>query len=183
MSDTKYESFSVGDDGYMSLYGKTYGAQTFTIGVSGSNEHHKLTSVKAYLTTPSVFSPYLTIIGVGLTDGTYPTGQCIVSGTITTGGITSTPAWIEVNMVGGTMILEPSTKYALIIYSPSSTIGNSVYWRCDGSSPAYTGGGTLVSANSGSSWTSDVTKDCLFYEYGIETVKLELYGRTAIYGQ
>jgi hypothetical protein len=182
MSDTQYETYNAGDDGYISLYGATWGSQMFTVGTVGPSVHHKITSVKLYLDAQTVTIAYDTTISIRETSAAKPFGSDLCSGVIPASTITTTAAWYEVSMSPSTIILQPGTVYAIVLRCPGTSSLNSVWWRCDGSSPSYTGGAVCISTNSGVDWSGDASKDLMFYEYGIEVHSIEHYIRSTMYG-
>ncbi len=183
MSDTQYETYNAGDDGYVQLYGSTWVSQMFTIGTVGSNVPHKITSVKLYLDAPSATIAYDTTVSIRATSSSAPTGSDLCSGVILADTITITETWYEVTMSPSNIILHPSTMYAIVVRCPGTGALNQLYWRSDGSTPTYTGGAVSVSTDSGVNWGSvDGTKDQMFYEYGIQVHGTEHYAGTTMYG-
>lgn len=182
MSDTQYETYNAGNDGYIALYGTNWGAQTFTIGTVGSNVHHKITSVKLYLDAQTITIAYDTTISIRATSSSRPVGSDLCSGVIPASTITTIAAWYEVTMSPSNIVLQPGTMYAIVVRCPGTSDLNSVWWNYDGSSPTYTGGTLCTSDNSGDSWSTDASKDLMFYEYGIEVHAIEHYIGSTIYG-
>jgi hypothetical protein len=177
MSDTQFETYNIDEDGSVYIYDIYWIAQTFTIGNVGPNLVHKITSVKLYLKGAAATLYNDTNIGIRNTDSnSKPTGSNLGSGTIPTGTITTTTSWYEVT-ISPSVIVKPNTMYAIIVSVPTGTVLNRLEWRCDGSSPTYTGGTSASSSDSGGTWTLDGLKDLYFYEYGISSINTYLVTR------
>ena len=165
MSDTLYERYNTGHDNYDYIYGAKWRAQTFTVGNTGANENHNITSVKLLLYR--VESPGTVTVGIrAVDDDGKPTGSDLTSGT-TNGNTLPTGSpyeWREITLTSYT--LQASTKYAIVFRVPNGDSSNSCVWRRDASSPTYTGGSKCYSLNSGSTWTTDTFNDFMFEEYG-----------------
>lgn len=162
---TLYERYNTGDDGNIYFYSDDWETQTFTIGNTGTNEDHDITSVKLLLYR--VGSPGTITVGIRATDaGGKPTGPDLTSGT-TNGNTLPTGSpyeWREITLTAYT--LSASTKYAIVCRCEGANYTNRVMWRVDASSPTYGGGSRGYSDNGGGSWSLDTYRDCLFEEYG-----------------
>lgn len=156
-----YESYSTGDDGDGSICGTWWDAQTFTPSVA-----HTITRVKLLLYGQGM--PGTITVGIRATDGSgLPTGSDLCSGT-TDGNTLPTGSpyeWREVTFTSG-YDLSAGTQYAIVVRAPSGDFSNRGIWRCDASSPTYSGGNLLQSSNSGSNWNSYSNLDFMFEEWG-----------------
>jgi hypothetical protein len=164
-----YEYYNTGDDNHVWLYGSTWAAQTFTPSVA-----HTITSVKLKLFR--VGSPGTVTVSIRATSGGQPAGGALCSGT-TTGDTLTTSApgeWREITLGSG-YGLSGGTTYAIVVRATGGDSSNYLWWRVDGSSPAYAGGMYLLSFNSGSIWTSGASYDLMFEEWGNATVGWETY--------
>lgn len=166
LSDTLYERYNTGDNTYVVNYGAYWTAQTFTIGNTGTNEDHNITSVKLLLARAG--SPGTVTVSIRATDGSgYPTGNDLTSGTLNGNDFTTDSAglWYEFTLTP--YGLSASTKYAVVERNQGTNPGNTVKWRLDTTTPTYTGGSYFSSGNSGSVWTPNTDYDTMFEEYGL----------------
>jgi len=158
---TLYEGYNVGDDDGYTIYGGYWSAQTFTVGAVG----HSVTSVKLKmyrLGTPGVLTVSIRATGG---DGK-PTGGDLTSGTTDANLFTTSAPGQFYEIAVTRYILSPNTKYAIIIRISGGDWGNCVAYRCDSSSPTYSGGNWLASSNSGSSWGTYTGVDMMFEVWG-----------------
>jgi hypothetical protein len=158
---SSYEVYNTNDDWRWVLYGSAWKAQTFTVGASG----HTVTSVK--LKFWRIGNPGTVTVSIRATDvDGHPTGSDLTSGTIDGNTFTtdSNGAFYEISLAEYT--LTAGTKYAIVVRATGGGISDQVWWRLDASSPTYTGGNSEYSADSGGSWTSILTWDCMFEVWG-----------------
>lgn len=160
---TKYEYYDSGDDGAAGFYSANWNAQTFTTTVSFT-----MTSVK--LLVYRIGSPGTVTISIQGVDGSNkPDGSDIAGLSITddpsTYTISSSGLWVEY-VFSAPAILSATTRYAIVMRTASGDLDNRVMPRADISSPAYTNGESLISPNSGSSWTAVASADILFETWG-----------------
>jgi hypothetical protein len=89
----------------------------------------------------------------------------LASGTYDVSTITTDSGgeWIYIDLGAGTA-LTASTSYTASLSFDVIDI-NKMYLRLDASSPAYAGGSRRYTNNSGSSWTTDNTRDLMFETY------------------
>ena len=156
-----YEYYNTGDDVAAGGYLNHWRAQTFTPQVA-----HKIASVKLKLYRTG--SPGTVTVGIRATDvDGHPTGADLCSGTTNGNTLTTDTAgeWRGITLGAG-YNLSASTKYAIVVRATSGDIDNRFYWRADNSSPSYSGGNHEYSSNSGSSWDTVTTADCMFEEWG-----------------
>ena len=166
MSDTLYERYTTNDDGDQDIYGNLWRGQTFTIGNTGTNEDHNITSVKLLLYR--IGSPGTITVSIKATSEELPTGDDLASGT-TNGDTLPTESpyeWREITF-GTPYTLSASTKYAICVRISGGDTSNAPLWRIDKTSSAYTGGDSVYSINAGGTWYRTVGRDMMFMEYGI----------------
>lgn len=164
MSDTLYERYNAGDDGVITTYGASWKAQTFTVGNTGANVNHSITSVKLKLYRVGL--PGTITVSIRSVDGdSKPTGGDLTSGTTNGDTLTTNTAgeWREISLIS--YGLSSDTMYAIVIRAVEGSADNLLRIRIDNSSPTYTGGVRQYSANSGVSWSLS-SSDALFEEYG-----------------
>jgi len=171
---TKYEYYNTGDDNNGGGSWSSYKlCQTFT-----PTTNHKITSVKLLLLRAG--NPGTITVGIyNTTDNpAYPTGNALCSGT-TNGNTLPTGSpyeWREITLGDG-YDLVAGTTYAIVTQGSGGNGSNAVYWRCDTSSPTYSGGMYGRSTSSGTWGTAqmDNSKDDLFEEWGeggqVETLR------------
>lgn len=159
-SSQKYEHYDTGDDGYETIYGDQWRAQTF-----GGFGSHVIGRVRLKLYR--VGSPGdLTVSIQEIDDNDHPTGGDLCSGTIN-GNILTTDtagAWYEITLGYG-FYLDTTKTYAIVARALSGDASNCVRWRADITSPTYTSGNAVASTDGGSTWASQTDRDLLFEEY------------------
>lgn len=96
-----------------------------------------------------------------------PTGADLCSGTLSAATWTSTTGgdWQEITLGAGALITS-GVQYAICVRMSAPDGTNYMNWRLDGSSPTYSGGQRVYSSNSGSTWGSTSTQDCMFENWG-----------------
>jgi hypothetical protein len=115
--------------------------------------------------------PGILTVSVRAVDGSgHPSGVDLCIGTIDGNAIqfldSSGAGWVWIPFTTGAL-LAMATKYALVVRCANS----SLYWRCDTTSPTYTGGNREYSTNSGTSWTADNAKDFMFQVFYTWTIR------------
>ena len=156
-----YGTGGVDDDTDSQIRGDAWRAQTFTV-----VEAHKIDQVDLYLgktgnpTGDLTVGIYTTSAGLPLTNGE----TALVEGTKACADIDAGPATVIITLTP--YALTPGTKYAIVAKVPGGSAGNYINWRLDASTPTYTGGSTITSANAGVLWSTQTTQDQLFKEYG-----------------
>lgn len=157
-----YEYYNSGDDSTGGwAQGVNWLAQTFTP-VTG----HTATKVKLLLWRDGL--PGILTIGIKPTDGSgHPTSTDLCGGTTDGDSLTAvtTGEWREISLGAG-CVLSAGIKYAIVIRALGASGANYVYNRRDISSPSYSGGNYERSTNSGSSWSSTLSYDLMFEEWG-----------------
>jgi hypothetical protein len=164
---TLYESYITGDDfayeiGYSSyLSDWELSAQTFT-----PSANHTITSVKLKLYRVG-FPGDLTIY-IWQTDGNgHPTGSPLVVGSYNGNSLTTNTAgaWYEITLGAGSN-LSSGTKYAIGAAVWGGAPDNFVLWRCDITSPTYSGGNFETGVGSSPTWYTQSGVDNMFEEWG-----------------
>ena len=182
-SDSLYERYNSGDDGSFPGFGSIWKSQTFTIGNSGNNVTHMMTSLRMKMYRTG--SPGTITVGIRATDGAgKPTGNDLTNGTINGNTLTtdSQGQWYKINFTTA-VTLNANTKYAIVARAPSGSMNNWFMWRFNSSNPTYTGGSYISSGDGGTTWTINVASDLLFEEYsnplsGVKNVTLWYRYRT-----
>lgn len=167
-SDTLYEYYNTNDDTALNILADQYQGQTFT-----PAENHTITSVKA-----KMFKVGTVGVGTTITFQLYlcnatdhrPTGDVLTSGTLDASTFTTNTAGVWYEWQCTEYTLTEDIEYAIVFLCPSLSGGNYISWRCDASSPSYTGGGCVYSGTAGVSWNvgSYSTIDDMFEIYGNE---------------
>ena len=166
---TFYERYNTGIDAYTSLYGDKWRAETFTIGNTGTNEAHDITSVK--LLSYRTGSPGTVTVSIRAVDGDgLPTGADLTSGTLDGNTFTTElmGLWYEFGLTP--YGLSAATKYAIVSRVTAGDVGNNAKWRRDQASPTYTGGNRCDSTDAGVTWIENLDNDYSFEEYGFVPV-------------
>ena len=160
------ENYTTGDDGAQSVNNIVREAQTFTPAVAQTLESIKL---KLY----RVGTPSNSIIHIAFTDGAghpdtalpyTPYAKIDFDGN----AVTTDPAgaWYEFTFPSvdtpRPVALKAGQQYALILKSQNGGL----YWRCDTTSPTYSGGRREVTIDAATTWTSDASRDFMFETWG-----------------
>jgi hypothetical protein len=166
ITPTKYERDIAGDTDFSPFRNVYWRAQTFTIGVSGTNENFPLKSVKILCYrdgTPGIITAHIRAV-----DGAHkPTGADLSIGTTDGDTLTniSPGEWREINMSAVTLLA--NTEYALCMSAVGVPDTQLVDWRCTGVSN-YAGGSYFNSGDSGVTWNSAAV-DFMFEIWGNKT--------------
>jgi len=158
LGDSKV-SYTSGDDALISFYDSNWIAQTFTTGTSTID----VTSIKLKVKrtgTPSELTIAIKAIDVN----SKPTGSNLSSGSLDYTNLLSNAEtdWIVLPLSSYT--LSANTTYALVIYTSGGDNSNKYEARIK-TTGTYTGGNSLISSDSGSTWIVG-TSDILFDLYG-----------------
>ena len=172
---TLHERYDVDGNTNHWFCGDTWRGQTFTVGNTGVNEDHDITSVKLHLLRFG--NPGTLMVSIRATDSDgKPTGDDLAVGTIDGSSVVSLSStnkigeWTEIALSPYT--LSAGTQYAIIARALDGYHNNFLYTRVDSANanfgilPTYTGGSYLYSLDNGASWGIDTTCDNLFKEYG-----------------
>lgn len=172
---TLYERYNTGDNTAQQAWDYWWFAQTFTVGNTGANETHNVTSVKLKLNRAG--SPGTGTVAIYDVDGDgKPTSSSLCHVDYNFNSLPESPAdpiWVEFSFTTHTE-LSTSTKYAIVISAPNGDDDNEVWWYMDSTSPTYTGGSYGFSWDSGDTWSLDTDKDFMFEEY--ESLSTIVYG-------
>lgn len=158
---TLYEYYNTGDNTASTAYSNYWTGQTFTPAIA-----HKNTSVKLKLY--KVGSPGTITASIRATDGEgHPTGEDLCSGTTDGNTLTEDTSgeWREITLGDG-YNLNADTKYAIVVRALDGTSSHFLRWRLDSTDPTYAGGASEYSDNSGVDWSTTLTYDKMFEEWG-----------------
>ncbi|GAH44261.1 unnamed protein product, partial [marine sediment metagenome] len=148
------------------VFDERWFAQTFTIGNTGENITHYITSVKLLMRrvgTPGWFNVYIRATD----ESGHPTGENLSSGTYDGDTLPTITEFIEITLTPYMLIA--GTKYAIIVEnSDHDGVGAIVEWR-RADVHGYTGGVWCYSTDYGASWGVNTGRDFTFYEFGYET--------------
>lgn len=157
---TLYERYTATKSSGFNIYGVNYGCQTFTIGNTGDNVNHNISSVKVFV--EKVGSPTALNAAIYAVDGDgKPTGAALSTGSLS-GASIGLYDYYEITMT--TYLLQANTQYALVLWVTGGDGSNKILWGYV--NPGTYGGGKLwYSSDSGSSWNT-LDYDFDFEEYG-----------------
>jgi len=148
--------YATGDDAQVTIDSQTdRAAQTFTVG--SENLYVSLVQLKLQSDMLNYLGGNITL-EIQETTGGEPNG-IILDTAQPTEGVTNGPAAAYDFPFSGTA-LEAAGVYAIVLRGDG--VGDELYWRYDGSSPTFTGGSYGASANSGTTWGMDTSKDFIF---------------------
>lgn len=159
---TRHEYYITGRNDNVSIFGARWVAQTFTVGTTGPNENHIITSVKV-----EIFRIGAAPLGdlhadIYATDGAgEPAGPILSHGIMD--GNTVTPIWpglwYEIEMSAFTLLA--GVKYALVLKCPGGVLGNNIVWNLDNTG-TYAGGRAMW----GPPWSPFPMYDAMFEIWG-----------------
>ena len=165
LGDSKI-SYTSGDDALLGFYDSTWVAQTFSVGDSDIS----VTSIKIYVKRTGTPGE-ITISIKAIDEDSKPTGDDLTSGSLTYNDLITdgSTEWIVLPLTSYT--LSANTTYSLVIRTNSGDSSNKFEARIK-TTGTYSGGNSLTSSDSGSTWTSG-SSDILFDLYGdTETVAI-----------
>jgi hypothetical protein len=152
------------------VYGSYWYAQTFQY-----SQKFNLTKVSLYL--QRINNPAGNfIVSIRQTSGGVPTGNDLVSSSITASSLSNIPTWYNFTM---NIVLDASTLYAIVVRCPNGDSSNNIAWWFKDTN-VYADGTFAYSANSGSSWTINNSNDFAFKIYGFATTPATLTSPNAI---
>lgn len=161
-----YERFNAGDTIHLSFSSTIWKAQIFTVGNTGANENHLVTSLKLKLLRKEPSLGMITVSIKALDGEGKPTGDDLTSGTTDGSTLPVIPGgWREINLTPHK--LNASTQYAIVVRS--SSINDDGGWRVK-LTGGYTGGTNAYSNNGGVDWTLS-TADYMFEVYGVKLIQ------------
>ncbi|MBA7562263.1 hypothetical protein ES708_03913 [subsurface metagenome] len=156
----KFEFYDHPRPTYSNIYGPNRSGQTFT-----PTERHLLTKVYVFIHRVTNTYPFLNVKIQEAPDD-IPTGPVLSSGSTSWALIPVSPYedWVETEMTE--FILEPGTKYAIIIHT--SFVGQGILrWWYRAWDATYPRGIWIYSTDSGNTWAKRSIHDFLFQEWGI----------------
>ena len=165
-----YEKWDSPGTNLVAIYDDRYEAQTFTVGNTGDNVSHNITSVKLRMRYVDAQNDF--IVSIRAVDGSgEPTGPDLTSVVVSGSELTTVTAWIEITLPPYTLLA--NTKYAIVVGAPDAPGGGGgIIELSRSSSHGYGGGNVCYSTDYGVTWGTNATRDYTFYEYG-----LRLYNR------
>jgi len=171
----RFEYYNTGQDSQNAFYGINWLAQTFTPSIA-----HKIISVKLKLRRAASGYPGTITVGIRNTDESgQPTGDDLCAGTTDGDTLTTDQGgeWREIT-IDNEYNLIIGVKYAIVIRAPDGSGVHSADWKADASSPTYSGGCIEKSYNSGSSWSTDSSRDFMFEDWGEKQAPLPMHFRS-----
>jgi len=173
MAFTKQDYYETGDNSEVGTYFYYQRGQVFT-----ASSSYTITRVSLKVRRLSGYDPGNAKVELFAVDESdHPTGSALADATIDGGTFGTTADWEDWDFSVG-YALSSGTKYAIVLSCPDLNNSSllSVQWRTDTTSPTYTGGADLYSANGGSTWSS-LGYDLMFRTYsGSDHVTRELSG-------
>ena len=167
-SPEKFEWYITGDSPttFKKINGGYWAVQTFTVGTTGLSAALEVRKAIAKIFRDG--NPGNLAYSIRSVDASgKPTGSDLCSGSINGNNLSTSPAWVEIEFSSPFAILQPNTKYALVLRAPSGDGLNYIGWRENVTSPTYTGGSAVDSDNSGSTWYVFTAYDRMFEIWGI----------------
>ncbi|GAG78203.1 unnamed protein product, partial [marine sediment metagenome] len=168
---TLYERYTIGDNTHRAFHSTIWEAQTFTVGNTGDNEDHHVTSVK--LKVYRVGSPGTGTVAIYDVDGDGKPDNSLCSVSYNFNNLLTEAGWVEFAFSPYAALLA-GTQYAIVVIAPDGNLFNHIRWRVDSSS-TYTGGCRVKTSNSGGSWTLYTNEDYMFEVYGNTLTLYERY--------
>lgn len=156
-----WESYSAGTDAAYEIQSHEWYAQTFTV----SPESHSVNEIRIFGYRQG--EPGTITVSLRNTDGSgLPYGPDLASGTFNGDVVTNSTdgAWCAVIVTETN--LDYGEVYAVVIRAEAGDGDNSFHIKVDETTPTYTGGSAIESANSGVTWTADTDTDAYFQIYG-----------------
>ncbi len=161
MASTLRQNYATGDDTAGVVYGNAWRAQSFTVVAD-----HSIDQVDLYLQKVLAPTGNLILEIFAVDDAYKPTGSALATKTIACSAIPAGPGWVAF-VLDASYASSAGIKYAIVIRGPVGDGSNHISWRTDAnSSPGYTTGNSITSANAGVVWTLIAANDSLFKEYG-----------------
>lgn len=158
-----YERWDAIGNSLHAMYEKRYFAQTFTVGNTGANKTHNITSVKLRLRR--VLFPGDYIVSIRAVDGAdLPTGPDLTSTIMDGNALDTTVGWIEITLPQ--YVLHSNTKYAIVVGAPDCPGAGTIIEISRSTVHGYTGGTWAYSTDWGVTWGKTDTRDFQFKTYG-----------------
>lgn len=163
-----WESYTTGDDAGTKIYGNVWAGQTFTV----TPESHSISRVR--LLVYRLAAPGTVTVGIRrVDDAGLPTGQDITSGTFDGDDVTTSTGGLWQTVTLTEVWLDYDEEYAIVVRAEAGDTDNAIYIRVDETSPTYTGGKVVTSANGGGSWTPEAGDDAMFEVWGEALLDVE----------
>lgn len=163
-TDKLYER-SITPDDVADVYGAVFICQTFTTGVSGTNEIHILKNIALLLSSTYATPTGTAYVKIYLLDGAgKPTGAALSTGSLNINVLTGTPTYYNFSM--SVYTIHVSDVHGLVLSFPTGAGSNVIKWSDDLVAPSYTGGNMVYSTDSGATWTVYTAYDLCFKEWG-----------------
>lgn len=164
-SETHREGLETGDNTQITLYGSSWASQTFLVTTSYSIKRVAIRIFRSG-TSPGNITVGIRACTTNNPATAKPTGADLTTGYIWGNTVTTaTPGeWIWVSFPDS-YVLTGDTMYAIVVRAVSGSASHFIYWRQDNSSPGYTDGCWVSSANSGSTWTVNSGQCTMFINY------------------
>ena len=154
-------TFTATYDGQTNIYSTTdWGGQTFTTPKTFTTNR-----VDVYLRKQSAGVVGNCNVTIRATTAGLPSGADLFSGSMVGDSLSETTFGYYQFYQSTPVTLTTGTVYAVTVSAPTATGAHYIWWGRDGSSPSYSGGQMCYSADGGTSWTGDNTKDHLFRVY------------------
>lgn len=153
-----YSEYTYGMDSQLTgIYGANYAAQSFmTEQMSVPVEYIELELYR--VGSPGNVSAYI----YECDDAGKPTGDGMTYATVDGNSFTTGTNGSIVRFNVSPVVLDTNMQYAVILTATSGNGSDYVCWKVDASSPIYSGGTVVTSADGGITWTVDATKDAYF---------------------
>ncbi len=151
----KFENYATGEDGSRKVGGVNWSGQTF----KPATTH---TIGRVVLTMYRVGTPGDVTVAIRATTTGLPSGADLTSVVIDGDLLPTISSRVPVNLDFAGILLTAATTYAIIWRAVTTSMGIIT----DDSSPTYTDGSRVDSANSGGTWAAVTTTDHLFEEWG-----------------
>lgn len=157
-----FQSLETGSDLVEQIYGSNWKSQSFI-----SETNNQLYAVWLYVGWYDVWPRELTVSIYNADAEGRPTGAALASGTITGTSFDVACSWYRgpdplAVIFSPPISVEANNKYCIVLSCPDGDSFHYFRWGVDSTSPPYTDGNWAYSANSGSTWTADTSKDALF---------------------
>lgn len=172
--------YNTGDDDFLTVYDVRWWAQTFTPAST-----YTLYSVKLLVYKQEADESGNVTVAVRATSSGHPVLPDLCSEVFDLSTLTATVTgeWKEIVFSPSTTLVS-GTKYAIVASLPNAPGAGNNYmgWRCDGSSPSYSGGNAELNTESGIDGVWDAQAyDFMFETYG--EVPGEGQGLIAVVGE
>ena len=145
--------------------------QAFTVGTTGENTSHHLTSLIIWARRVADPGDWTTSI-YACDQEHKPTGSLLASKTLLEADLTTNANGLEVLIeFSSPVLLRKNNEYCWLVNAPASTASKNVILMGGGSAspcfnPLYPDGRALTSTDAGATWTVSAVRSLYFKEYG-----------------